>query len=119
MQQRNQNQYELIFDLHELTRKYETKGVETWPYVNYICAVVNLYAHMCLSANTQAIKHMAEIGLTEAHILQCIHKDTEKLLIHEKLKQSYMFLTRVMYIENDPVSPGIMHKNRCYIWEKL
>jgi len=30
-----------------------------------------------------------------------------------------MFLTRTMYINNDPVSPGIMQKNRCYIWEKL
>lgn len=24
-----------------------------------------------------------------------------------------------MYIVNDAVSPGIMQKNRCYIWEKL
>jgi hypothetical protein len=127
MQQRNQQQYELIFDLHEMTRNYETKGKETWPYIDYICAVINLYAHMCLSANTKAIKQMADVGLDEAHILLCIHEHhegdgggkKEKLLIHEKIKQSYMFLTRCMFVENDPVSPGIALKNRCYIWEKL
>jgi len=50
---------------------------------------------------------MFEIGLNEPHILLCIHKDTERLTIHEKVKQFYMLLTRVMFIENDPISPGI------------
>ena len=30
-----------------------------------------------------------------------------------------MFLTRVLFIQNDPLSPGIQLKNRCYIWDKL
>lgn len=30
-----------------------------------------------------------------------------------------MQVTKAIYISNDPVSPGIMQKNRCYIWEKL
>jgi len=111
--------YELVFDLHELTKNFEAKGKETWPYVDYICAVVNMYANMCLTANTKAIKQMFEIGLNESHILLCIHKDTDRLNIHEKIKQSYMFLTRTMFIENDPIAPGIDQKNRCYIWEKL
>jgi hypothetical protein len=119
MQQRNQNQYELIFDLHELTRNFNAKGKETWPYIEYICAVLNLYSHMCLSANTKAIKQMFEIGLNESHILLCIHRDTDRLIIHEKIKQQYMLLTRCMFIENDPISPNISNKNRCYIWEKL
>jgi len=119
MQQRSQNQYELIFDMHELTRNQETKGKETWPYVDYICAVLNLYAHMSLGANVKAIKQLQGIGLDEAHILLCIHRDTERLTINEKIKQMYMFLTRTMFIENDPIAPGIMSKNRCYIWEKL
>jgi hypothetical protein len=102
-----------------MTKKYEAKGTETWPYIDYLCAVLNLYSHMCLSANVEAIKHLQEIGLNEAHILLCIHSDSERLHIHEKIKQSYMFLTRTMFIQNDPVSPGIAQKNRCYIWEKL
>ena len=28
-------------------------------------------------------------------------------------------LVRNMYIKNDPVSPGIANKNRCYVWERL
>jgi hypothetical protein len=54
--ERNPNAYEMQFDLHELTKNYESRGKETWPYIDYICAVVNLYATMCLSANTKAIK---------------------------------------------------------------
>ena len=30
-----------------------------------------------------------------------------------------MFLCRTMYIENDPIAPGISHKNRCYVWDRL
>lgn len=30
-----------------------------------------------------------------------------------------MFLTRTMYIENDPIAPGISRKNRCYVWDRL
>ena len=119
MQQRTANEYELIFDMHELTKNYETKGRETWPYIEYICAVLNLYAHMCLSANQKAIKLVQETGLDESHILCCISSDRERLIIHEKLKQQYMFLTRVMYIQNDPISPGVQLKNRCYVWDRL
>ena len=63
---------------------------------------------MCLDANIQAIKLLQEIGLSEAHILLCIHSDTERLHIHEMIKQSYMQLTKAMYISNDPLSPGIL-----------
>ena len=31
----------------------------------------------------------------------------------------YKFLTRVMHIQNDAISPGISNKNRCYVWERL
>ena len=81
--------------------------------------MLNLYAHMCLSANQKAIKKVQEIGLNESHILLCIHPDNDKLIIHEKFKQIYMFLTRCMYVNNDPISPGIGLKNRCYVWERL
>jgi len=81
--------------------------------------VLNLYAMMCLSANVKAIKKVMEVGLNESHVLLCIHKDTERLMIHEQIKQQYMLLTRCMFIDNDPIAPGIVQKNRCYIWEKL
>jgi hypothetical protein len=51
MTQSTTTEYELIFDMHELSKSYDLKGKETWPYVDYIAAVINLYAHMCLSGN--------------------------------------------------------------------
>jgi len=24
-----------------------------------------------------------------------------------------------MYIQNDPISPGVQLKNRCYVWDRL
>ena len=119
MTQKSTNQYEMIFDIHELTKNYNTKGKETWPYIDYICAVVNLYAHCCLGGNTKAIKHVMNCGIDEGLILCCISQDQRRLVIHEKFKQAFMLLTRVMYIENDNISPGISNKNRCYIWNRL
>mmetsp|Transcript_30174 Transcript_30174/g.46117 ORF Transcript_30174/g.46117 Transcript_30174/m.46117 type:complete len:120 (-) Transcript_30174:7066-7425(-) len=98
MQQRSQNQYELIFDLHEMTKNYETKGKETWPYIDYICAVLNMYAHMCLSSNDKSIKALKGTGIDESFVLCCIHEDTDKLVLHEKFKQAFMRLTRTMFI---------------------
>jgi hypothetical protein len=48
--------------------------------------------------------------------LCCISPDNERLEIHEKIKYIYMFLTRTLFIENDPIAPCISHKNRCYVW---
>lgn len=89
----------MVFDLHELTKNYETKGKETWPYIEYICAVLNLYSHLCLSSNVTAIeKIMSKAGIKEDFILQTIGEDTDRLQIHEKLKQSFMELTKHLFI---------------------
>ena len=120
MIQKGSVQYELVFDFHELTNNYETKEKATWPYIDYICAVVNMYAHMCLGGNTKAIRSIIQMtGIDETFIIQTISQDMESIKIHEKLKQAFMFLTRVLFIENDPISPGINRKNRCYVWDQL
>ena len=74
---------------------------------------------MCLSSNQEAIRRVQQTGLTESHISLCIHLDKEKLVIHEKMKTAYMFLARVLFIENDPISSSIVHKNRVYVWDRL
>ena len=109
----------MIFDIHELTKNYNSKGKETWPYIDYICAVVNMYAHVCLSGNVKGIKSLINLGIDENLILCCISSDQRRLVIHEKFKQAFMFLTRVMYIQNDSISPGISAQNRCYVWNRL
>ena len=44
IQHNNQKaQYDLIFDAHTLSEKFADAKI----YVEYICAVVNLYACMC------------------------------------------------------------------------
>lgn len=30
-----------------------------------------------------------------------------------------MQLAKALYIINDPISPGIQRKNRCYVWDRL
>ena len=41
----------MIFDMHELTKNFDTEGKESQPYVNYICAVLNLYLAICVGGN--------------------------------------------------------------------
>jgi hypothetical protein len=60
-----------------------------------------------------------DTGVDESLILCCISSDQKRLIIHEKLKQAFMFLTRVMYIQNEFIAPGIAEKNRCYVYSRL
>lgn len=119
--QRQTNQYDMVLDLHDMTRKCSTPGIEMWKYIDYICAVINMYAHVCLSANVKAIQKLKTpaVGLDESHILLCIHHDTDMLIIHEKFKAAYMFLARCMFIDNNPLAPGIVHRNMCFNWSTL
>ena len=41
------NTLDIIFDLQDVSQKHETLT----PYIEYMAAVINLYAHMCLSRN--------------------------------------------------------------------
>lgn len=34
-----------------MSKRFEMKGLETKTYIRYLCAVLNLYAHMSLDAN--------------------------------------------------------------------
>lgn len=108
--------------MHELTKNYDLAGVGPYnvvPYVHYICAVLNLYTHLCLSANTKAIRAIYDAGIDESHILCCLAPDTSRSTIHEKLKQQYMQLARVIYVQNEARPPGSRILNRCYGWAHL
>jgi hypothetical protein len=109
-----------VFDLHELTKNYETKGKETRPYIDYMVSVINLYAHMCIGANQTAIeKIITKTGINEPFILKATEQDSDTYEIHEKLRQAFMRLTQYLFIENNPVGMSISMKNRCYVWETL
>lgn len=65
------------------------------------------------------IDMLSDVGLSESHISLILHKDTSNLTVHEKLKTSYCYLARVMFIENDSILNCIENKNRCYVWDRI
>ena len=85
------------------------------PYIDYISSVIDLYSHMCLTRNTKAITKVKNIGLSYDHIITCINNKH----IHEKLKSSYIFAAKVLFVDNDPFPTVLVYKNRCYFWEAL
>ena len=119
MEQKQKPEYEMVLDMHEMTKNAEQNGNDTSPYIDYICAALNMYAHMCFDGNSQAVTMMRDIGLDNEHILLCIHQDQDKLIIHEKLKPYYMLISNVLFVENDKFSTKINQKNRIYIWDRL
>ena len=124
MQQRDARakQYDPIFDIHELSKNYslgEQSKFNVAPYVQYIGACLNLYAHVCIGGNDAAIKAVIDSGTDESHILCALTADTTRLTVHEQLKQNYMQLGRVLFIDNTPPLLGINQVNRCYSWAAL
>ena len=86
LDQRNRSEldkYEMVFDLHEITKNVDTEGKETQPYIDYICAVLRLLQASCAGGNHEAIKRVEAIGLNQEHMLLVLMPDEEKLVIHE------------------------------------
>ena len=52
--------FDLTFDLQELSIREES----LMPYVDYICAVLDLYAAICTSRNADGAKRVKELGLS-------------------------------------------------------
>lgn len=69
------------------------------PYIDYLTAVLEMYAVLCLDRNVKARDVLgAKIpgpGLTQTYINQVLQK--EKL--HKKLKGAFIFLAQVMCID--------------------
>ena len=82
-------QLDPIFDVHELSRNYllgTTGPYNVVPYVKYLCATLNLYSHLCLGGNQEAIKAIIDSGCDESHILCALCPDTSRLTVHEEIK---------------------------------
>jgi hypothetical protein len=74
---------------------------------------------MCTGGNNDVIERLANVGLSESHVSLILHKDTKKLVVHEKFKAAYCYLARAIYIENDSIVSSIEKKNRCYVWDRI
>ena len=106
-----QESTDIVFDLIELSSRAEFLE----PYIDYICAVIRMYAHMCLSRNHVTIKKVKEAGLNYDHISTCIISKS----IHEKLRSAYVFAVKVLFIDNDPFPSLLHYHNRCYLWKAV
>jgi hypothetical protein len=115
-------QLDPIFDIHELTRHFlpgRNGRHYVVPYVQYFCATLNLYSHLCLGGNQEAIKAIIECGVDESHILCALCPDSSRLTVHELMKQQYIQLAKALYIDNEPARSGVSVINRVYSWKSL
>ena len=97
----------MVFDMHELTKNYDTEGKESQVYIDYICAVIELYLATCLGSNQRNMQRVQDkCGLNQEHILMIVapdqishsdHKDLG-LVIHEQFKQVYMKVCKIFYV---------------------
>ena len=116
-----------------MTMKNLQSNSKLQPYIEYVAAVINLYCHMCLTRNINAVKRLKDLGLTFEHVIACIShqmreketagkrqqkKKNEKQIepLDKKLIAAYIFAARVMYIDTNLFPSLSTYKNRCYFW---
>ena len=117
--QKGQIEYEMTLDLHELTANANKEGWESQPYIDYICACIELLLACSKGGRFKDTKRLLEdLGLDQEHLLLCISPDAERLVIHEQLKQTYMKVCNELYIDIELEKDRICRQNRCYIWER-
>ncbi|KRX03380.1 hypothetical protein PPERSA_12659 [Pseudocohnilembus persalinus] len=71
---------------------------DLYPYINYVAAVVQLYANLCKGRNKKSLKKMQTLGISNDHIL-CILKSAYTTL---NLKSSYYTLYQVLFLDIEP-----------------
>ena len=96
----------VVFYLVDLSKNHQ----DTLFYIKYVCAVLNLYANMCLSRYRNAVKLIKEKGLRYDHIYEALYNPN----VHYKFKESYYFIARVLLIDIDPYFSVLKTRNRCY-----
>lgn len=96
--------FDIIFDLSELSILERDQPGFVKPYIDYICAVLNLYAAICAGRNQLAIVALRDrIGLNLQMILTIAESFTKELLpINANLKVAFLKLTRTFILENYP-----------------
>lgn len=82
--------------------------------VEYVAAVLELLANMCLSRHKAAIEKVSNrLGLRFHHLHECIdNKD-----IPTKIRRGYLKLCRVIFVDRDPFTFLTEYKNRSYYWD--
>lgn len=79
------------------------------PYIDYICAIVELYAYLCLDGNIpKNLEAVGKAGLSFTHAISTLKNDK----IHIKIRNSYSFLIRVFFLDIEPFISIMNNYNR-------
>ncbi|CAD8198282.1 unnamed protein product [Paramecium pentaurelia] len=101
-----------LFSLEELGEKILIKK-SLLQFLSYLTASVNLLAQLCKGRNKKCMKKVQFLGITSNHI-QNVIKSTQ---IPLSMKNSYLKLYEVLYIDIDPFLP--IYSQTCFIWGQL
>ena len=96
-----------VFYIENLSERPE----ETLPYIEYIAAVLNLYASMFLNRYRFSNHKIENWGLTFDHIFEAIKSPK----IHYKFKESYILVLKVFFIEVEPYASIYEERHRCLL----
>ena len=79
------------------------------PYIDYICAVVELYAYMCMDGHISSnIEAVNKCGISFTHAMSVLKNDK----IHIKLRNSYSFLIRILFLNVEPFISIVSDTNK-------
>lgn len=82
--------------------------------VDYIAALIELVASICLSRNNNAINLIINnFEFSFKRILDLI----TNVRIHSKIRRYLLFLIRVLFVDVDPYLRYSEFSNRCYYWD--
>lgn len=86
---------------------------QTRKYLDYFASLIDLLANLCLSRNIENI----EIVISRLNLkYENIYDVVSNSQIHCKLRENFIKLMRVLYIDVDPYRKISESMNRCYIW---
>ncbi len=122
LNQENDRKFDVIFNVDELTLKYDDLPKSLGPYFDYISAVMGLYTAMCAGRNREAITFVRQrIGVSDTFLLdQCTSHHRQIVQVAQRLKPAYIKLAKVLILEHPPFSIwSNTLKNRVFVWSKL
>jgi hypothetical protein len=102
LNQDNDRKFDIIFNIDELTLKFEDIPKHIGPYFDYISAIMMLYAAICGGRNREAINFVRQrIGASDTFLLdQSTSHHRQQVSIIQALKPAYVHLSRVLILDH-------------------
>lgn len=123
LNQEGDRNFDIIFDVAELTLKQEEQPVELVLYFDYIQKVCQLYTALICGRNKEAATTIRErIGAKEQFLfLLCPHADRQSpsLITVQDIKPAFLNLLSMLVLNQQPFDVWTPNKNRVFFWNKL